>query len=528
MNKVSNLSNVTVSPSNSPRVIRQTIYASPQIQTTNIKCFICDENIMGAPTSLKETETSTSREKVTKKLARLVGDEFCVIVSEEDVICRRCLTLFNTMDKYESDIQNVKTRLKGFINKKYGIDEPEEPPVKIQRLNEQQLSGVHSSSSNNSINNNNYRWQNNSVEESPTRKVPAVTASVNKETAESQLKHLANSKQRGPVKLYKCIACDFKTTDLNAFQPHSSVCKGQQQQQTKPNTIISPQNRVNRVAYQNSPQQQQQQKAVSSPISQQVGRTTIIRSSNSSQFSCQQCEFKTNDRNLFADHQRNHMKLRPFKCRMCLERFATREAAQTHAKIHSGNGMKCGICNRQFIKREVFEAHMKTHEKFKTVSQQEVIVMNKSNENVGTVQKPLTDIIKEALSEEDQDGVNEFIEFHSCNLCSLTFVNKKLYAQHMKTHESPSTVRIEESQTAYGKSKSQITEGDLESIFEKMHSENVTISNGSNNGNENILITTQDSGGITYNITIPQDDIPHVEVHIYSKKINFFINMYII
>jgi hypothetical protein len=508
VNKVSNLSNVTVSPSNSPRVIRQTIYASPQIQT-NIKCFICDENIMGAPTSLKETETSTSREKVTKKLARLVGDEFCVIVSEEDVICRRCLTLFNTMDKYESDIQNVKTRLRGFINKKYGIEEPEEPPVKIQRLNEQQSSGVHSSNNNNN-NNSNYRWQNNSVDESPTRKVPAVAASVNKETAESQLKHLANSKQRGPVKLYKCIACDFKTTDLNAFQPHSSVCKGQQQQQqTKPNTIMSPQNRVNRVAYQNSPQQQQQQKVVSSPISQQVGRTTIIRSSNSSQFSCQQCEFKTNDRNLFADHQRNHMKLRPFKCRMCLERFATREAAQTHAKIHSGNGMKCGICNRQFIKREVFEAHMKTHEKFKTVSQQEVIVMNKSNESIGTVQKPLTDIIKEALSEEDQDGVNEFIEFHSCNLCSLTFVNKKLYAQHMKTHESPSSVRIEESQTTYGKSKSQITEGDLESIFEKMHSENVTISNGSNNGNENILITTQDSGGITYNITIPQDDIPH-------------------
>ena len=508
---MSNLSNVTVSPSNSPRVIRQTIYASPQIQS-NIKCFICDENIMGAPTSLKETETSTSREKVTKKLARLVGDEFCVIVSEEDVICRRCLTLFNTMDKYESDIQNVKTRLRGFINKKYGIEEPEEPPVKIQRLNEQQQQQsavVHSSNNNN----NSYRWQNNITDESPTRKVPAVAASVNKETAESQLKHLANSKQRGPVKLYKCIACDFKTTDLNAFQPHSSVCKGQQQQQqqTKPNTIISPQNRVNRVAYPNSPQQQ---KAVASPVSQQVGRTTIIRSSNSSQFSCQQCEFKTSDRNLFADHQRNHMKLRPFKCRMCLERFATREAAQTHAKIHSGSGMKCGICNRQFIKREVFEAHMKTHEKFKTVSQQEVIIMNK-NDNVGTVQKPLTDIIKEALSEEDQDAVNEFIEFHSCNLCSLTFVNKKLYAQHMKTHESPSSGRIanEESQTAYGKSKSQITE-DLESIFEKMHSENVTISNGSNNGNENILITTQDSGGITYNITIPQDDIPHEEVHI--------------
>lgn len=491
VNKISNLSNISVTSNTQPRV-RQTIYAS-QLQS-NLKCFICDENIMGAPTCLKETETSTSREKVTKKLARLVGDEFCVIVSEEDVICRRCLTLFNTMDKYEFDLENVRSRLRGFINKKYGIEEAEEPPVKIQRLSDQS-SGVHSS-------NNMNRWQNNTSDESPTRKITA-----NKETAESQLKHLANSNtKRGPVKLYKCIACDFKTTDLNAFQPHSSVCKGQQTKAT-PNQLVS---RINRVAssttYQNS---QLQQQKTTTPT-QQVGRTTIVRNNSSQpQLNCQQCEYKTSDRNAFAEHQRNHMKLRPFKCRMCLERFATREAAQTHAKIHSGS-MKCGICNRQFVKRDVFENHMKAHEKFKTVSQPEVIVMNKNSENAGTIQKPLTDIIKEALSEEDQDAVNEFIEFHSCNLCSLTFVNKKLYAQHMKTHESPSSAKNvvkDDSQTAYVKAKSQITEGDLESIFEKMHSENVTISNGSN-GNENILITTQDSGGITYNITIPQDDIP--------------------
>lgn len=467
---------------------------------------------MTAPTSLKETETSTSHEKVTKKLARLVGDDFCVIVSEEDVICRRCLTLFNTMDKYEFDIQNVKSRLRGFINKKYGIEENEEPPVKIQRLSDQSP-GVHSSNSYS-------RWQqNNNADDSPVRK---VTTAASKETAESQLKTLSNSAKRGPVKLYKCIACDFKTTDLNQFQPHSTVCKGQQ---TKASPTISPQNRVNRVTtqYQSSVQQKTIASAATTPT-QQVGRTTIIRNNNSQpQLSCQQCDFKTADRSLFAEHQRNHMKLRPFKCRMCLERFATREAAQNHAKIHSG-GMKCGICNRQFVKRDAFEAHMKTHEKFKSVSQQEVIVMNKGNDNAGAIQKPLTDIIKEALSEEDQDAVNEFIEFHSCNLCSLTFVNKKLYAQHMKTHESPSGKGNDDSQTAAyaNKGKSQITEGDLESIFEKMHSENVTISNGAN-GNENILITTQDSGGITYNITIPQDDVRTQDDVSYSHTHKHFL-----
>lgn len=457
---------------------------------------------MGAPTVLKDSETQTSHEKVAKKLARLMGDDFCVIVSEEDVICRRCLTLFNTMDKYEFDLENVRTRLKGFINKKYSIED-EEPPAKIQRLNESQSN----------------RWQNTS----------ATTA--HKEAAENQLKHLSTSpvKRAGPVKLYKCIACDFKTTDLNAFQPHSSVCKGQ----TKTNQNASPaQNRpgVNRMSY-TSPSAggiQQRQTTTLASNTHQVGRTTIVRNNasgvttttsvtGSTSLACPHCPFKTSDRNAFNDHQRNHMKLRPFKCRMCLERFATREAAQVHAKIHSNNNLKCGICNRQFLKRDIFDVHMKTHEneRFKSVQQQEVIIMSsKGEQGNATTQKPLTDIIKEALSEEDQDGVNEFIEFHSCNLCSLTFVNKKLYAQHMKTHESP--VKAEPQVSFIKGGKSQDTMGDLESIFEKMHSESGhhVASNGSLSDSKNVLITTQESGGITYNITIPQDDIPQDDVSV--------------
>lgn len=404
----------------------------------------------------------------------MVGDDFCVIVSEDDVICRRCLTLFNTMDKYEFDLENVRTRLRTFINKKYSIDE-EEPPAKIQKLN----SGSPSYN----------RWQNN-------------TSVVTKELPEPKIMSpaTATAAKRGPVKLYKCIACDFKTTDLNAFQPHSNVCKGQG---NKNQTTTTTANRNVRQTYSGPTTVTA---AIKSP--QKVGGTTIVRNSiQPSQMQCRTCNFKTADRALFAEHQRSHVKVRPFKCRMCLERFETREAAQIHAKIHSNpatSGWKCGICSRQFVRRELFDVHMKTHEKFK-VTQQEVIIMNKTEKGV---QKPLTDIIKEALSEDDQDGdaVNELIEFHSCNLCSLTFVNKKLYAQHMKTHESPTGKSHVQT---YTKAKQQDTLGDLESIFEKMHSENVhhAVSSNGATSDKNVLITTQE-GGITYNITIPQDDIP--------------------
>lgn len=489
----------SVSVSTQPRIVRQNIYSSHH---TLHKCFICDENILGQATNLTESETITSCEKVTKKLAKMVGDDFCVIVSEEDVICRRCLTLFNTMDKYESDLENVRSRLRGFINKKYGIDE-EEPPAKMQKLN-----------SGSPISN---RWPNNSDESSSNivRKV-AVGAAENqlKNLSPSASSNISNAK-RGPVKLYKCIACDFKTTDLNAFQPHSNVCKGQGGKNQQQQTII--QNRVVRQTYgsSNTVTQKQTLKNTLDKSPQKVGGTTIVRNTiQQTQLQCRTCSFKTGDRALFQDHQRNHMKLRPFKCRMCLERFETRDAAQIHAKIHSTipNGGKCRFCNRQFTNRELYDTHLKTHEKFKSVSQQEVIVLGKQNEqNAGAIQKPLTDIIKEALSEDDQDGVNELIEFHSCNLCSLTFVNKKLYAQHMKTHNSPSDKAGSGASATSSRGKQQDTLGDLESIFEKMHSDNVhhnTSSNGATSDN-NVLITTQE-GGITYNITIPQDDLDAV------------------
>src|SRR5690349_14880748 len=114
VNKIQGLPSVSVSTQ--PRIIRQSMYATT---VPTHKCFICDEKIAGLVTSLTDSETITSREKVTKKLAKMVGDDFCVIVSEDDVICRRCLTLFNTMDKYEFDLENVRSRLRGFINQKY-------------------------------------------------------------------------------------------------------------------------------------------------------------------------------------------------------------------------------------------------------------------------------------------------------------------------------------------------------------------------------------------------------------------------
>lgn len=33
--------------------------------------------------------------------------------------------------------------------------------------------------------------------------------------------------QKKPIKIYKCMSCDFKTTDIKLFQPHYDTCRQQ-------------------------------------------------------------------------------------------------------------------------------------------------------------------------------------------------------------------------------------------------------------------------------------------------------------
>jgi hypothetical protein len=69
-----------------------------------------------------------------------MGEGFMVVVSIEDLLCRRCGALLNHLDKLESDLDIVKRALTGYLKMKYGlledIDEqmePQKPYVTSQR-----------------------------------------------------------------------------------------------------------------------------------------------------------------------------------------------------------------------------------------------------------------------------------------------------------------------------------------------------------------------------------------------------------
>jgi hypothetical protein len=160
------------------------------------------------------------------------------------------------------------------------------------------------------------------------------------------------------------------------------------------------------------------------------------------------------------------------------------------------------------------DEHLRIHDIKEEKKVQKVVTTNTQQ----STQKLLQESIDEALRGDEMDAKN--IQFFTCNLCSVTFLNELMYSQHMKTHGTTSTTvtpKVEpvakRATTIYRKEKpvqvqtqNTLSDGDLESIFEKLHSDSSHVAqNNGTTSDGNVLITTQESGGITYNIRIPQD-----------------------
>lgn len=655
---------VTGIPGNQPRMMQKkplnTQQTSVSITTTNSyvskqqKCYVCGDSAGINATLLTEASTATSQTEFTSKIAKIVGEGYMVIIGTDDVVCRRCITLFNQMDKLETDLEHVRNTLTSYIHKKYNIldDDPgiAPPPAKIQKLgggggvgtaattysiktvNDSGQEAINSSGKLSDLNNSaamDIESQlSNMFDKQPQQQQQQI---VTQQIQQPQQQHIQTTNnganivsstappttatiRRNPIKMYKCMSCDFKTQDLTQFQPHYEQCKGNanQQQQHQQQQVANPTatattttssayrcklckkifasvallKQHNALEHQHNVVQQQQQQPTEIKIIDQQGGggagATITQL-----FACNMCTYKTPDKQNYDDHLRKHIKLKPFKCRVCLMRFETREQASIHAKNHQPDYFKCGICNVTFNKRELLMKHLESHENVKkhapvqkhttiaTVQQsqqQQIIHQQQPQPQIhiksempvvnqvadSSTQKLLQASIDEALRDTIGETIDaKSIQFHSCNTCSLTFLNEKLYSQHMKMHQGgvhtpistpPTTVTTSKKMvnanaaalnngqqdqqqqhhqqlhgnkllTAAGTStttsslttshnSNTISDGDLESIFEKIHSdknEAVNAAAAAAGGGE-MVITSQDNatGNITYSITLAQ------------------------
>lgn len=98
-------------------------------------CFLCDHPCCGAYFNLSNCVMDCTRTKISTKLADLVGEEFIVIIEENDVICRSCFNILNTMERLESQLRKLGSTIFNFLEDKYSLKTGEmfesAPPLQI-------------------------------------------------------------------------------------------------------------------------------------------------------------------------------------------------------------------------------------------------------------------------------------------------------------------------------------------------------------------------------------------------------------
>jgi hypothetical protein len=55
----------------------------------------------------------------------LLYDRYMVVISEDDIICRGCANLMNTLDRLETEMGSVRNVVLRFLEKKYALEEGE-------------------------------------------------------------------------------------------------------------------------------------------------------------------------------------------------------------------------------------------------------------------------------------------------------------------------------------------------------------------------------------------------------------------
>lgn len=409
-----------------------------------MKCYVCDCFVGGQGSLLMDTVTASTHTKLPNKIGRVIGESFLVIVRADDLVCKRCVALFNQYDQMETQMESIKSQLMGFITKKYSIDGLEDavtgraPAPKLQKLNSGQAAESSPAPQSNSV----------------VRKVVAQTMPA------------SPGSRKPPVKIYKCMSCDFTTVDLKHFTPHYTVCPGVGLEGSQPSATYRPTNNHSG-ASPVIPQTATTTQSTASPASaagKVLARRPVTQSlqkaesAASGMLSCTSCAFKTRDKAQFDEHVRRHqVKVKPFKCRICSARFEDRETASKHARAHSTEYYKCGTCSVAYRDRNQLIKHFEVHRNDGTGGQQIIIKASSTANakagqpkigagtqqtgNAGSTQRLLQETIDEACNDgsaapaETVDAKN--INFFSCSICSLTFIQENYYTAHMETHKQP-------------------------------------------------------------------------------------------
>uniref|UniRef100_T1HUR0 Uncharacterized protein n=1 Tax=Rhodnius prolixus TaxID=13249 RepID=T1HUR0_RHOPR len=88
-------------------------------------CFVCDVGVVGRYYALATCRTQTTKVRLIEKLGQLVGDDYMVVISEDDIICRGCATMINSLDRLEKELGSLRSMVLRYLEKKYDLEDGE-------------------------------------------------------------------------------------------------------------------------------------------------------------------------------------------------------------------------------------------------------------------------------------------------------------------------------------------------------------------------------------------------------------------
>ncbi|KAK9499524.1 hypothetical protein O3M35_002547 [Rhynocoris fuscipes] len=88
-------------------------------------CFVCDVGVVGRYYALATCRTQTTKVRLIEKLGQLVGDDYMVVISEDDIICRGCATMINSLDRLEKELGSLRSMVLRYLERKYDLEDGE-------------------------------------------------------------------------------------------------------------------------------------------------------------------------------------------------------------------------------------------------------------------------------------------------------------------------------------------------------------------------------------------------------------------
>ncbi|XP_063240013.1 uncharacterized protein LOC134540893 isoform X2 [Bacillus rossius redtenbacheri] len=351
-------------------------------------CFVCDEAAGRDGVSLRFGLTSCSSTALPTKIGQLMGDNFMIVVTDADVLCKRCSALLNHLDKLEQDMGVVRKALTGYLKKKYhlsddlqsaGDEEDDELTLSTLKQLDRSLDQNYKNLDLNDFNKENGvsggRTENSKsvaeefstsererrMDEKASRKLSTgeFSDSINRkgekrpQIDEMTVKRVKVAKSSSDdVTIYRCMSCSFRSPRMDQFMQHLKVhpkktyykcseCSKHFENKEDARNHIESVHKFSDAEYEDDFQED-----IDEPETKKL-------------YECATCGYEDSDKEEYENHLQSHEPVKFHECKICAKKFRSKQFLQKHVANH--RLFKCGVCGKIFKIKSDLLLHFRVH-----------------------------------------------------------------------------------------------------------------------------------------------------------------------